>query len=568
VFSDGSITLKDSRRFDNNGTATLTGARSLTFQNGAVFNNNGIYDLQGDSSMSVGFPAGADSVFNNVGTLKKTGTNGIQPSTIGVPFNNTGRVDLQTDTVIIRGTGTSTGPWTVAANATLAFADGAWKMNTGSTVGGDGRCLFLGNLPVDFADTYSVANTEFQNSGTANFNVASGTKTLTFGGGDANILGGSADFTVNGLLTWGTGLVTGTGSNTLFAKGDIAVVGSAKLDHRQLVLSGNHTLTCQPSSFGMTFSDAAVFNNFGTFDDQADAGITKSGAGAPPVFNNFGTFKKSAGTGIAVVGVRFNNTGILDEQTGTLSLIGGLTNFPAAFSGQIDSATESGTTVTITNSQGNGPIVLGQQVTISGVTEAGYNGTFVVTAVPSSTTFQYTAPTNGLPNSVNGNASFLSTSTLTGGTFLISGTLLVRGADVITNAATVVMNSPGAAFLNENNNADALAHFATNTAAGSVTLLGGRSLTTGAAFANAGAVTISEGSAFTVGGAYTQTAGTTTLDGTLAASAADIQGGRLDGSGAVAGDLTNAAQVRVGGAPGVLTVTGGYTQTSAGSLDV
>jgi hypothetical protein len=568
MFSDGSITLKDFRRFDNKGTATLTGARSLTFQNGAVFNNNGIYDLQGDSSISVGFPAGADSVFNNVGTLKKTGTNGIQPSTIGVPFNNTGRVDLQTDTVIFRGTGTSTGPWTVAANATLEFAGGAWTMNTGSTVTGDGRSVFLGNLPVDFADTYSIANTEFQNSGTANFNVASSTTTLTFGGGDANILGGSADFTVNGLLTWGTGFVTGTGSNTLFANGDIALVRSAKLDHRHLDLASNHTLTCMPSSFGMSFSNGAEFNNFGTFDVQADAGITNSGAGAPSVFNNFGTFKKSGGTGVTVVQVLFDNAGVLDEQTGTLNMIGGLTNFPAASTAQIATATESGTTVTITTPQGHQSVLVGQQVTISGVTEDGYNGTFIVTAVPSMTTFQYTAPPD-LPDSANGAASFLSTSTLTGGTYLISGTLQVRGGTVVTNAATIVLNGPTSAFLNESTGASALANFATNAAGGSFTIQSGRNFTTAGGLGNAGSVTVGGGSTLTVGGGnnYTQTAGTTALDGTLVAAAADVRGGRLEGSGTVTGDLTNAARVRLGGSPGLLTINGGYTQTNAGSLD-
>jgi hypothetical protein len=57
----------------------------------------------------------------------------------------------------------------------------------------------------------------------------------------------------------------------------------------------------------------------------------------------------------------------------------------------ISSASESGTTVTITVSTTNpAGLVVGGTVTIAGVTPTGYNGTFLVTAILSSTTFQYT----------------------------------------------------------------------------------------------------------------------------------------------------------------------------------
>jgi sugar lactone lactonase YvrE len=64
-------------------------------------------------------------------------------------------------------------------------------------------------------------------------------------------------------------------------------------------------------------------------------------------------------------------------------------------------ATESGSTVTITTTTSSG-LVLGEQVTISGVGVAGYNGTFTVTSAPTSTTFTYTASTTGLAPSGGG----------------------------------------------------------------------------------------------------------------------------------------------------------------------
>ena len=60
-------------------------------------------------------------------------------------------------------------------------------------------------------------------------------------------------------------------------------------------------------------------------------------------------------------------------------------------------ATETGTTVTITTISDHS-VVAGASVVIAGVTEAGYNGTFTVTTVPSSTTFTYTAAAGLAPS--------------------------------------------------------------------------------------------------------------------------------------------------------------------------
>jgi CxxC motif-containing protein (DUF1111 family) len=66
-------------------------------------------------------------------------------------------------------------------------------------------------------------------------------------------------------------------------------------------------------------------------------------------------------------------------------------------------ANESGTTVTITT---NAPHLfsVGQLVQIESVPVSGYNGTFTITKIPSSTTFTYTATSSGLAASGGGNA--------------------------------------------------------------------------------------------------------------------------------------------------------------------
>jgi hypothetical protein len=67
-------------------------------------------------------------------------------------------------------------------------------------------------------------------------------------------------------------------------------------------------------------------------------------------------------------------------------------------------ATEAGNTVTVTTTAPHG-FTTGQSVVIAGVGVAGYNGTFVVQSVPSSTTFTYTdAANSGLAPSGGGYA--------------------------------------------------------------------------------------------------------------------------------------------------------------------
>ena len=64
------------------------------------------------------------------------------------------------------------------------------------------------------------------------------------------------------------------------------------------------------------------------------------------------------------------------------------TGLPAICGGTespITSASESGTTVTITSAANPTGLIVGDNVTVSGVSVAGYNGIFAVTAIPSGT---------------------------------------------------------------------------------------------------------------------------------------------------------------------------------------
>lgn len=101
----------------------------------------------------------------------------------------------------------------------------------------------------------------------------------------------------------------------------------------------------------------------------------------------------------------------------------------------IVTATESSSTVTVTTSAADG-FVVSQMVTISGAGVAGYNGTFVITAVPTTTTFQYVDPSTGLAASTGGTATTSGGNDVTvnsfknGGTFSFSGTFALPAGTI------------------------------------------------------------------------------------------------------------------------------------------
>src|SRR5262249_23492616 len=105
--------------------------------------------------------------------------------------------------------------------------------------------------------------------------------------------------------------------------------------------------------------------------------------------------------------------------------------------------------------------------------------------------------------SLTGNFTTFAAATLTAGTYSIGGRWRFVGADLQTNAATLILDGPGAQIMDLSND-DALAHFTTNAATGSFTLQNGRTFVTSAsvAFTNLGTLTIAAGSTLTVPGSF------------------------------------------------------------------
>src|SRR5262249_10080033 len=85
----------------------------------------------------------------------------------------------------------------------------------------------------------------------------------------------------------------------------------------------------------------------------------------------------------------------------------------------ITTVAESGTTATVTTAAAHG-FAVGQSVVIAGVSVSGYNGTFTIVAVPTSTTFTFTAA-SGLASATGG------TATVSSGPLTLAGTTTTEG---------------------------------------------------------------------------------------------------------------------------------------------
>ncbi|MGE3181819.1 MAG: beta strand repeat-containing protein [Phycisphaerae bacterium] len=160
---------------------------------------------------------------------------------------------------------------------------------------------------------------------------------------------------------------------------------------------------------------------------------------------------------------------------------------------------------------------------------------------------------------------------LTGGTYRITGTFEFQNANIQANQATIEMNGPASAIVNQTGN-DGIANLGANTALGVLTL-NNRDISTPSVFSQQGIMTIRD-CTFTAGASFTMYPDNlTTLDnGTIAAtSLADLVGGTLRGIGTIDTVLQNLSVVSVGlepNNPGQINVNGLYRQSHDARIEL
>jgi hypothetical protein len=409
-------------------------------------------------------------------------------------------------------------------------------------------------------------------SGAATLDADASVAGFTLSGGALN---GSGKLTITKTMTWTAGTMGASGITQVAPGATLQISGSSskRLDGRKLVNAGT---TAWKETGIFQIRGGAEFDNQGTFDIQTDTLMTTGGPILPNTFINRGTVIKSAGAGTTTIRVTFNNEGsVIAVRSGTLRLINGgsFTNATFNVTGGATLLFDGGTYIlseTISASP-SGKVELK-----SGALEAPVRATFDF----SGTMFEWSGGTlagNGAltvrgPFNISGNdrkrmdirtVINQGTTTWTGtgevqikdgaqfdnrGTFDIRNDALIRTAGSPPNtfvSSGTVVKSEGTGTttfdLTFNNNGSVLANVGTM-----------RFQKDGI---DAGSYTIASGATLSFAG------GNRTLTSTAA----------VGGTGTVSftrGNVINNGNFNPGTSPGILNISGNYSQTALANLNI
>ena len=324
---------------------------------------------------------------------------------------------------------------------TLNFGNGTLSLSNGTLT--DSGTVTLGNQINSSSSGEMIFNST---------QTISGNGVITFGFFNNSIFSGNA----NQTLTIASGITIQGQTGQIF--GNAAVVNNGTINanasgQKITIAPGTTTFTnngtVEGTNGGSISIAFATGTNTGTVQATGGGNITVTGNSAIGIYTGFGNLSISGGGTLFINSGNTNswqNTATISVTGSTLDLGGTVTqanlgtvvsnpgsqpSAPAIIlnSGSTQTiasssgATESGNTVTITTTAAHG-FHVGQQVTISSVGVAGYNGTFAIASV-GSTTFTYINPTSGLAASGGGSASVSGANfvgTITGGLTLSSTT--------------------------------------------------------------------------------------------------------------------------------------------------
>ena len=549
------VAIKDvaTRTLNTSGSTTWTGTGIVRLSANAVINNSGTWDSQADTVLT--FTGAAGKTFNNTGTYRKSAGSGA--AGISVSFNNSGTVDVQTGSLETNSVTTQSGNLNVASGAAFVYTGGAHAWDSGATFTGPGIFRL--------------------NAGTATANAPVTLPRLELNGGAQD---GAGTVTIAGPLAWTAGAFSGAGVTK--ANGSVAISGAGIKDVAIRTLNTPGSVTWIGTGI-VRLSANAVINNSGTWDSQADTILTFTGPQGK-TFNNSGTYRKSAGTGSSFISITFNNTGTVDAQVGTLDA-----NFATTQTGALNVA--GAATMLWSN---------GTHAWDSGATFTGA-GVFRLNAGTVTANAPVTLPRLEFNGGVQDGAATVTIAgplTWTGGAFSGAGvtnandSVTISGA-VIKDVAIRTLNTPGSvawtgtgavrlssnAIINNSGTWDSLGDTVLtftgqqgrtfNNAGTFRKSVGSGTTTSAVTFNNSGSVLAQSGTlAFT--GTYTQSAGATSLAGGAISSTLPlaIQGGRLDGAGNITGSVISGGLATPGMSPGIISIAGNYTQTSAGAYRV
>jgi autotransporter-associated beta strand protein len=337
VISQGGTLLGRTLLNMDSGVWTNNGIGTLEFGGGAIFSNapGATFDCVGNSIIEQ--TAGGGTIAN-AGLFRIMGPPAT--TTIDVPFNNSGTLEVQSGLLSLSGGGMNTGVINVFSNATLSLG-GGFSLAPGASITGAGQLLvpfstsaanlagtinltgsnmFSGGI-ANLTGNYICSNIALTiEAGTANFNTSNviSPSTLTVGGYGS--LGGSNLVTVSGPMTWNSGF-TITGSNSVIANGGLTIgPGSVTLDGRTLVNMAFGLWTNYGGTGMLQLIDGAVLSNApeATFDCVGNGTIEASTGGGWVA--NAGLFQTVGEPATNLIQAPFSNNAVVEVQSGMLSL--------------------------------------------------------------------------------------------------------------------------------------------------------------------------------------------------------------------------------------------------------
>jgi hypothetical protein len=526
-------------------------------------------------------------------TIARGGSVTVSDSTVNAPVDNQGQLLVQGgNNAALNGPLTNQGEVVVEGNHNVF--GGALSNAAGANLRVEGSGFGAGILNVSqgFTNAGTIElNTTFAPAG-AELNVNGGALVNT---GALRVLGGNSDFVSAQLDNRGTFEVAvfaqfhvlgaSTNSGTLHVTGGLlrvavtslgpsltntgvlAVDGGATLEINNLLLTnfsggtltGGTYLVAGTLQFALQYGDVQLTTNAATLvlDGPNSRVLNQSGNDALAGF----AANAAAGTFTVQNGRDFTSAGAL-SNAGALTVGAGSTFRPGGTLSQTGSLViHRGGRAVLQDGTSSGAVLDDGSLVVTAntaFTESGAYGQNGTLEVQDGGTLRLTGPFGNFDPG---------TGTLSGGTYLVTGTLQFAQAAIATDDASVAVAGGGG--ITDLAGRDALAGLTAVTAAGTLGLYA-HDLTTTGAVRSAGYVIVA--SATLSAGGYTQTGGLTFLEGgTLTAGGTvSLQGGLLLGTGTINASVVNAATIQVGDDAdvGTLTVHGDYTQSAGGTLQV
>ncbi len=619
--NNGSVTLIANESFTNGGTfnnnpgatfaktaGTGTSDLAVTFNNnGSVNVSSGAIALSGGGGTHGGpfsIAAGSTLLFGGYGThtvqaassITSNGT--LQQSAGTTVVNGTYSTSGSTTTRVTGGTVTFNTP---VSNDLIELTNGTGNFNgattatrfqmSNGTLGGTGTVTVNGT-----ATTHVWSGGSMTGAGATIFE--SGT-TLSMPSTTYTYLTSGRALTLKGATTYGT-----TSNPNYYPYLHIYNDGSSLTNHGTFTLVGNESIT-----------------NGGTFTNTGTGTVTKTGGNSSDLqvtFNNAGTTSVSTGT-LAFNGGGGTHTGPFNIGAGTTLQFGG---YGAHAIQSASSITNTGGTLLLSG----GTTVVDAAYNTSGTTKTKItNGTNTFNVAVTTDEIEITsgiANFNAATNTVllkmsNGTLGGTGTVTATGTAtahIWSGGSMTGAGTTIFETGTTVSMPSTTYTYITggrtvtnrgsvqygttSNPNTYPYLHIYTDGSQfdneGTFELLGDEAITNGGPFNNSGmfrkngrtgtsmmAVTVNNsGTVESQTGTlafnsynFTQTAGALKLTGgnVSATQPMSFQGGTVGGTGTITATVNNSgAAVIPGGASaaGTLNITGPYTQSSSGTLDI